>query len=155
MTHEAHEHRVSTGLIALYAASLNQTSAVLSSGSTAFHLPDSLVQRVFVHGSRDAGSGARRPCVLGVLTELSHSPYAQTRSAGKQPSGPVVDLSLYKCSTKRKIPVRPLIQPMIITLGGPPRIVRHCLFFSIRFCLQVVSVCTVSLRWSPLLNETG
>uniref|UniRef100_A0AAQ4P3R6 Polycystic kidney disease 1b n=1 Tax=Gasterosteus aculeatus aculeatus TaxID=481459 RepID=A0AAQ4P3R6_GASAC len=122
LTHEAHEHRVSTGLIALYAASLNQTSAVLSSGSTAFHLPDSLVQRVFVHGSRDAGSGARRPCVLGVLTELSHSPYAQTRSAGKQPSGPVVDLSLYKCSTKRKIPVRPLIQPMIITLGGPPRI---------------------------------
>ncbi|KAM8822788.1 polycystin-1-like protein 1 [Spinachia spinachia] len=113
LSHEGHEHRVSTGLIALYAASLNQTPAVLSSGSAAFHLPDSLVQRVFVHGSR-----AHRPCVLSVLTELSYSPYTQT---ALQPSGPVIDLSFYKCSTKRKIPVRPLVQPMNITLQQPPR----------------------------------
>ncbi|KAL6097956.1 pkd1l1 [Pungitius sinensis] len=118
-SHEAHVHSVSTGLLALYATSLNQTSAVLSSGSAAFHMPDSLVQRLFVHGSGEAGSRVRRPCVLGVLTELSHSPFT---SAAFQPSGPVVDLGLYKCSTKRKIPVRPLIQPMNVTLQQPPRI---------------------------------
>lgn len=41
-------------------------------------------------------------------------------SADFQLSGPVVDLSLYECSARRKIPVRSLIQPINIELQQPP-----------------------------------
>ncbi|XP_044033057.1 polycystic kidney disease 1 like 1 [Siniperca chuatsi] len=118
--HEAHEHRVSTGLIALYATYQNQTSTVISSGSTAFYMPASLIQLLFVHRSRETESRPHRPCVLSMLTELSRSPYTWARYPGRL-SGPVVYLSLYECSTRRKIPVRSLIQPMNIELQQPPR----------------------------------
>lgn len=49
-------------------------------------------------------------------------------SAVFQPSGPVVDLSLHKCSTRRKIPVRSLIHPINVELQRPPRNV--CVPFS-------------------------
>lgn len=81
--HEAQEHRVSTGLIALYATHQNQTSTVISSGSAAFYMPASLIQLLFVHHSREAESRLHRPCVLGMLTELTHSPYAWARYPGR------------------------------------------------------------------------
>lgn len=74
--HKAQEHRVNNGFIALYATYQNQTSTVISSGSAAFHMPASLIQRLF--GRHSGGTESRRhrpPCVLGVLTELTHSPY--------------------------------------------------------------------------------
>ncbi|XP_068438427.1 polycystin-1-like protein 1 [Clinocottus analis] len=119
LSHQAHEHRVCTGLISLYAAHLNQTSTVLSSGSTIFYMPDSLIQLLF-HRSGETESRPHGLCVLSVLTELTHSPYTWARYP-ETLSGPVVDLSLYKCSTKRKIPVRSLIQPINIELQQPPR----------------------------------
>ncbi|KAM9337218.1 polycystin-1-like protein 1 [Symphorus nematophorus] len=108
--HEAQEHRVSAGLITLYAANQNQTSTVISSGSAAVYLPDSLIQHLLVH----------RPCVLSMLTELTHSPYTWAHYHWKL-SGPVVSLSLYECSTRRKIPVRSFIQPINFVLQQPPR----------------------------------
>ncbi|XP_034428977.1 polycystic kidney disease 1 like 1 [Hippoglossus hippoglossus] len=118
--HKVQEHRVSTGLISLYAANQNQTSTVISSGSTTFYLPPSLIQLLFVHGSGAAESTQRQPCVLSVLTTLTLNPYTCGRSP-TQLTGPVVDLSLYKCSGRRKITVRSLNQPIDIELQHPPR----------------------------------
>ncbi|XP_076744692.1 polycystin-1-like protein 1 [Maylandia zebra] len=98
--HETKEHRVSSSLINLYAASQNNTSTVINSGSVRVYMPASFIQILFLqHG----------PCVLTVLTELAHSPY--TWANPTQVSGPVVDLSLYKCNTRRRIHVSSLIQP--------------------------------------------
>ncbi|XP_060950290.1 polycystin-1-like protein 1 [Limanda limanda] len=116
--HKVQQHRVSTGLISLYAANQNQTSPVISSGSTTFYLPPSLIQLLFVHGSGAAESTQQEPCMISVLTTLSLNPYT---SGDLQLTGPVVDLSLYKCSGRRKIPVRSLNQPISIELQHPPR----------------------------------
>uniref|UniRef100_A0A3Q2XGK1 Polycystin 1 like 1, transient receptor potential channel interacting n=1 Tax=Haplochromis burtoni TaxID=8153 RepID=A0A3Q2XGK1_HAPBU len=92
--------QVSSSLINLYAASQNNTSTVINSGSVRVYMPASFIQILFLqHG----------PCVLTVLTELAHSPY--TWANPTQVSGPVVDLSLYKCNTRRRIHVSSLIQP--------------------------------------------
>uniref|UniRef100_A0A3Q4GJI1 Polycystic kidney disease protein 1-like 1-like n=1 Tax=Neolamprologus brichardi TaxID=32507 RepID=A0A3Q4GJI1_NEOBR len=92
--------QVSSSLINLYAASQNNTSTVINSGSVRVYMPASFIQILFLqHG----------PCVLTVLTELAHSPY--TWANPTQLSGPVVDLSLYKCNTRRRIHVSSLIQP--------------------------------------------
>lgn len=37
-----------------------------------------------------------------------------------QLNGPVVDLNLYKCSTRRKIPVRSLVEPVTVELRRIP-----------------------------------
>ncbi|XP_054863081.1 polycystic kidney disease 1 like 1 [Amphiprion ocellaris] len=113
--HETKELSVSTGLMTLYAASQNQTSTVISSGSTTFHMPDSLIQILFNHHGGVTDRFQHRPCVIVVLTELSRSPFTWA-SYPAQLSGPLVDLSLYKCNTRRKIPVRSLIQPIITEL---------------------------------------
>ncbi|XP_028425777.1 polycystic kidney disease 1 like 1 [Perca flavescens] len=118
--HKVEEHRVSTGLIALYATYQNQTSPVISSGSTTFYMPAAVIQLLFLHHSRETESRPHQPCVLSMLTELTHSPYTWAHYPGRL-SGPVVDLSLYKCSTRRKIQVRSLIQPVTIELQQPSR----------------------------------
>uniref|UniRef100_A0A3P8U3P9 Polycystic kidney disease 1a n=1 Tax=Amphiprion percula TaxID=161767 RepID=A0A3P8U3P9_AMPPE len=118
--HETKELSVSTGLMTLYAASQNQTSTVISSGSTTFHMPDSLIQILFNHHGGVTDQFQHRPCVVVVLTELSRSPFTWA-SYPAQLSGPVVDLSLYKCNTRRKIPVRSLIQPIITELHHQQR----------------------------------
>ncbi|XP_070784659.1 polycystin-1-like protein 1 [Enoplosus armatus] len=120
LLHEAQEHKVSAGRIALYATYQNQSSTVISSGSTTVDMPTSLIQLLFVHRSRETESGLQRPCVLSMLTELTHSPYTWAHYPGRL-SGPVVELSLYECRTRRKIPVRSLIQPINIELQQPPR----------------------------------
>ncbi|CAB1460970.1 unnamed protein product, partial [Pleuronectes platessa] len=117
--HKVQQHRVSTGLISLYAANQNQTSTVISSGSITFYLPPPLIQLLFVHGSGAAESTQRQPCVLSVLTTLTLNPYTCAHSP-TQLTGPVVDLSLYKCSGRRKIPVRSLNQPIHVKLQHPP-----------------------------------
>ncbi|KAI4806475.1 hypothetical protein KUCAC02_017300, partial [Chaenocephalus aceratus] len=109
LMHKVQEHRVSTGLIALYSSYQNRSSTVISSGSSSFSLPPSLIQ--LVHGSRPR-------CVLSTLTELRHSPF--TWDPGhRRLSGPVVELSLNQCRSRRKIPVRSLIEPIIIQLKQP------------------------------------
>ncbi|XP_037613525.1 polycystic kidney disease 1 like 1 [Sebastes umbrosus] len=120
LIHKVEEHRVSTGLLALYATHQNQTFSVISGDSTTFYMPASLIQLLFVHGSTETESRLHQPCVLSMLTELTRSPYTWAHDPGTL-SGPVVDLSLYKCSTRRKIPVRSLIQPINIELQQPPR----------------------------------
>ncbi|KAM8731306.1 polycystin-1-like protein 1 isoform 4-T4 [Acanthopagrus schlegelii] len=119
--HKAQEHRVNNGFIALYATYQNQTSTVISSGSAAFHMPASLIQRLF--GRHSGGTESRRhrpPCVLGVLTELTHSPYTWAHYP-RRLSGPVIDLSLYECSARRKIAVRSLVQPVNVEMQQPAR----------------------------------
>ncbi|XP_065805230.1 polycystin-1-like protein 1 [Labrus bergylta] len=112
---EAEEVRVSSTFIDLHGRHQNQTSTVVSIGSSTFYLPPSLIQLLFGH-SRET----QRSCVLSLLTKFSHSPYTWAHHPGKL-SGPVMELSLYKCSTKRKIPVHSLIQPIIIELQPPQR----------------------------------
>uniref|UniRef100_A0A3Q3J1C2 Polycystic kidney disease protein 1-like 1 n=1 Tax=Monopterus albus TaxID=43700 RepID=A0A3Q3J1C2_MONAL len=107
-----------TGLITLFATYQNQNSTVISSGSTTYHIPVSLIQQLFVH-SREHES-VQQLCVLSVLTELTHSPYPQDQYPA-QLRGPVVDLSMHKCSSRRKVPVRSLIQPINIELHYPQR----------------------------------
>lgn len=76
MFHKAREHRVNTGCIALYAEYQNQTSTVISSGSAAFYMPASLIQHLFGrHNGEIESRWHRPPCVLSMLTELTHSPY--------------------------------------------------------------------------------
>ncbi|XP_008299033.1 polycystic kidney disease 1 like 1 [Stegastes partitus] len=113
--HETKEHSVRAGLITLYATSLNQTSTVINSGSATFYMPAPLIQILFDHHTGVTDRLQHRPCVLKVLTELAHSPFTWA-SYSTQLSGPVVDLSLYKCSTRRRIPVRSLIQPIVTEL---------------------------------------
>ncbi|XP_073344382.1 polycystin-1-like protein 1 [Pagrus major] len=121
MFHKAQEHRVNTGFIALYAAYQNQTSTVISSGSTAFYMPASLIQLLFGRQSGETESRRHRPpCVLSMLTELTHSPYTWAHYP-RRLSGPVMDLSLYECSTRRKISVRSLVQPINVEMQQPPR----------------------------------
>ncbi|XP_059183422.1 polycystin-1-like protein 1 [Centropristis striata] len=120
VSHKAQEHRVSTGLITLYTTYQNQTSTVISSSSTTFYMPASLIELLFVHRSKETESRRHQPCVLSMLTELTLSPYTWAHYPERL-SGPVVDLSLYQCSTRRKIPVRYLIQPINIVLQQPPR----------------------------------
>ncbi|XP_062235998.1 polycystin-1-like protein 1 [Platichthys flesus] len=115
--HKVQQHGVSTGLLSLFAANQNQTSTVISSGSTTFYLPPPLIQLLFVHGSGAAEGAQRQPCVVSVLTTFTLNPYT---SGDLQLTGPVVDLSLYKCSGRRKIPVRSLNQPIDIKLQHPP-----------------------------------
>lgn len=67
--HKVQDHQVSTGLIALYAAHQNQTSTVISGGTVTFYMPASLTQFLFVHHR------AGQPCVIAMVTELTHSPY--------------------------------------------------------------------------------
>ncbi|XP_044196388.1 polycystic kidney disease 1 like 1-like [Thunnus albacares] len=114
------EHRVNTSLMSLYVTYQNQTSTVISSDTTTFYMPPSLIQLLFVGHRGETESRQRQPCVLSLLTELPYSPYTLTRYPGRL-SGPVVDLSLYECSTRRKIPVRTLFQPIDIKLQQPPR----------------------------------
>ncbi|XP_034038147.1 polycystic kidney disease 1 like 1-like [Thalassophryne amazonica] len=112
--------RVNTGLMSIYVTHQNQTSSVIRSGSASVRIPTSLIRLLF-DGSRGAtGRKDGGPCVLTLLMELAVNPYAWSPSAA-QLTGPVVDLSLYKCSTRRKMVFRSLLQPVDIELQPAPR----------------------------------
>uniref|UniRef100_A0A3Q3VWE9 Polycystic kidney disease protein 1-like 1 n=1 Tax=Mola mola TaxID=94237 RepID=A0A3Q3VWE9_MOLML len=125
MSSSTNELKFSTGHIALYATHQNQTSTVISSGSAAFHMPALLIQLLFAHHRGETEDRPHPPCVLAMLTELTHSPYTRAHYPPKL-SGPVVDLSLYECRTRRKIPVRSLLQPIVVKLQQPPRKSSEC-----------------------------
>ncbi|XP_029955937.1 polycystic kidney disease 1 like 1 [Salarias fasciatus] len=113
------ELTVSTDLFTLYAAaSQNQTSTVIRCASATFSMPASLIQVLL---ARHGGETERQEaCVVTVVTELARSPYTWATDH-TQVHGPVVELNLYTCSVRKKIPVRFLIQPISIVLQRPPR----------------------------------
>uniref|UniRef100_A0A667XXN0 Polycystic kidney disease 1b n=1 Tax=Myripristis murdjan TaxID=586833 RepID=A0A667XXN0_9TELE len=111
---------ISTSLMALHVAYRNQTSTIISGGFASIYVPDSLRQLLFVPNGGETEKRPRRPCVISLLSEFSHSPFSWATTPA-QLSGPVVDLSLYKCSTRRKISVRSLLQPINIELQKSPR----------------------------------
>ncbi|XP_041824818.1 polycystic kidney disease 1 like 1 [Melanotaenia boesemani] len=118
--YETKELRVNSDYITLNAAFQQKSSTYIHSGSTSFYMPASLIRLLFVRHSGRAQPRAHQPCVLRVLTELTHSPYTWAKYPA-QTSGPVVDLSLYKCSTRRKIHIHSLSQPISIELQQPQK----------------------------------
>uniref|UniRef100_A0A3Q3GA85 Polycystin 1 like 1, transient receptor potential channel interacting n=1 Tax=Kryptolebias marmoratus TaxID=37003 RepID=A0A3Q3GA85_KRYMA len=109
---------VNSGLVTLHAASQNQTSTTIRSNLTTVDLPESLIHAVFVRLRGRARLREPNVCVLRVLVKLSRSPYCWA-SYPAQLTGPVVDLSLYKCSTRRRIHVGSLPQPISFELHHP------------------------------------
>nr|XP_061810187.1 polycystin-1-like protein 1 [Nerophis lumbriciformis] len=97
------EHRVSGGLISLFISQQNSSMSVISSDSAIFYMPAPLIHSL------------RGECILSLINELQHSPWTRTRDPVRI-GGPVVELSLYKCSTGRKIAVRSLVQPIVVEM---------------------------------------
>ncbi|XP_057679778.1 polycystic kidney disease 1 like 1 [Corythoichthys intestinalis] len=97
------EHRVSGGLISLFISQQNSSVSVISSDSAIFYMPAPLIHSL------------RGECILSLINELQHSPWTRARDPVRI-GGPVVELSLYKCSTGRKIAVRSLVQPIVVEM---------------------------------------
>ncbi|XP_061778488.1 polycystin-1-like protein 1 [Nerophis ophidion] len=95
------EYRIHVGLMSLYVT--HQNSSVINSGSAVFYTPAALLQSL------------RGECVLYLITELTHSPWTLDHHPDRI-SGPIVDLTLYKCSMRRKISLRSLVHPIITEL---------------------------------------
>ncbi|XP_047185896.1 polycystic kidney disease 1 like 1 isoform X3 [Scophthalmus maximus] len=115
--HKVEQHRIGTGLLVLHASYHQRTSTVVRGGSATFYAPAPLIQLLFVHRGGAAGSREERPCVLSVLTELARDPHTP---GDVRLGGPVVDLSLFRCSGRRRVPVRSLLQPIDVELQRPP-----------------------------------
>ncbi|XP_061614846.1 polycystin-1-like protein 1 [Phyllopteryx taeniolatus] len=97
------ERRVRGGLLSLFSAHQNLSIPVISSGSAVFYIPAPLIHSL------------RGECVLSLIAELKRSPWIRAPYPGRI-SGPVVDLTLYKCSTRRQISFRSLVQPIIVEM---------------------------------------
>ncbi|MED6272789.1 hypothetical protein CHARACLAT_000309 [Characodon lateralis] len=134
LLHEAKVHTVRTGLITLLASTQNRTSTIIRSGFTTIHMPAALIQSVFGFHTGRTRLREQQPCVFRVLTELSHNYYprekcppqlqtgrAFTPTSLSQLTGPVVDLSLFNCSTRKKIHIPSLAQPINIEVQLPQR----------------------------------
>ncbi|XP_056869276.1 polycystic kidney disease 1 like 1-like [Takifugu flavidus] len=120
LLHEVQEHRVNSRLIVLHGRRQNQTAPVISGNLAALYLPDSLLLRLHVHHRGETESRPSQPCVLAILIEFSLSPFTWARHHERL-NGPVVDLNLYQCSTRRKIPDFSLIEPVTVELQEQPR----------------------------------
>uniref|UniRef100_A0A3B5LDR9 Polycystic kidney disease protein 1-like 1 n=1 Tax=Xiphophorus couchianus TaxID=32473 RepID=A0A3B5LDR9_9TELE len=128
--HEAEQHRVTAGLIDLLASSQNRTSLIVRSGFTTVRMPAALIQSVFRLHTGRARLGEQQSCVFRVLTRLDRDlcPHdAQLKTGGdfilapfSQPTGPVVDFSLFKCD-RRKIQIHSLPQPVNTEIQLPKR----------------------------------
>ncbi|KAM4534073.1 polycystin-1-like protein 1 [Odontesthes bonariensis] len=116
---DTEELRVGTDLINVNAAYLKDNSTIIGSGSAIFYMPASPIAVLFGHHGGDQ-LREDQPCVLRVLTVLAHCPYTWARHH-TQLSGPVVDLSLYRCGTRRKIHIRSLSQPVSVELQLPQK----------------------------------
>ncbi|MEQ2307153.1 hypothetical protein AMECASPLE_015419, partial [Ameca splendens] len=134
LLHETKVHTVRTGLITLLASTQNRTSTIIRSGFTTIHMPAALIQSVFGFHTGRTRLREQQPCVFRVLTELSHNYYprekcppqlqtgrAFTPTSLSQLTGPVVDLSLFDCSTRKKIHIPSLSQPINIEVQLPQR----------------------------------
>nr|XP_061820614.1 polycystin-1-like protein 1 [Nerophis lumbriciformis] len=95
------EYRIHVGLMSLYVT--HQNSSVINSGSAVFYTPGALLQSL------------KGECVLYLIAELTHSPWTLDHHPGRI-SAPIVDLTLYKCSMRRKISLRSLVHPIITEL---------------------------------------
>ncbi|XP_049604558.1 polycystin-1-like protein 1 [Syngnathus scovelli] len=97
------EHKISSSFISLNIAQQNSSVSIIRSDSVIFYIPSPLLRSF------------RGECVLSLITELKHSPWIWAAHPGKI-SGPVVDLTLYKCSTRRKISLRSFVQPIFVAM---------------------------------------
>ncbi|XP_056155168.1 polycystic kidney disease 1 like 1 [Lampris incognitus] len=117
------EHSINTSIMALHTTYQNQglTSTIVSSSLTTFYLPGYLRLLLFSPDGEETGNGQhQQPCVLSQLSVFSQNPYFWANTQA-QLNGPIVDLSFYRCSTRRKIPLVSLPQPVNIEFQQPPR----------------------------------
>ncbi|KAL1006596.1 hypothetical protein UPYG_G00074250 [Umbra pygmaea] len=108
---KAQEHNVTTTLMDLQTTHhTGGLTRVIRSDWATFHLPDCLDKLLYGQQGRETSGGPQSLCVLSQLTMFTRNPHAHTITL----TGPVIDLTLYNCSTRRKIPVRSLSQPINI-----------------------------------------
>ncbi|CAB1340947.1 unnamed protein product, partial [Coregonus sp. 'balchen'] len=124
-------------------------TTVISSGSATFYLPDSLDLVLYGRRGRETADGPQSLCVLSQLTTFTHNLYFWTKTP-ELLSGPVIDLTLYNCSTRREIPVRSLSQPINIEFPKTPRNVRIHFLFGLMDRLPVSSVSEFTLLRSQV-----
>nr|XP_046146915.1 polycystic kidney disease 1 like 1 [Oncorhynchus gorbuscha] len=115
------QHNVTTSVMDLQTTHHDRgLTTVISSGSATFYLPDSLDLVLYGRRRRETENGKQSLCVLSQLTTFTHNLYFWTKTPVLL-SGPVIDLTLYNCSTRREIPVRSLSQPINIEFPKTPR----------------------------------
>ncbi|XP_045066252.1 polycystic kidney disease 1 like 1 [Coregonus clupeaformis] len=115
------QHNVTTSVMDLQTTHHDHgLTTVISSGSATFYLPDSLDLVLYGRRGRETADGPQSLCVLSQLTTFTHNLYFWTKTP-ELLSGPVIDLTLYNCSTRREIPVRSLSQPINIEFPKTPR----------------------------------
>ncbi|XP_072306521.1 polycystin-1-like protein 1 [Eucyclogobius newberryi] len=93
------EFKVRASVVSVYATHRVQMTTV-SSGFCVFYFPQTFVRHLDT-------------CVISVVTELNQNPYIWAQYPG-QWTGPVFELSLFRCSTRRKIPIQFLAEPFEI-----------------------------------------
>ncbi|XP_019897257.2 polycystic kidney disease 1 like 1 [Esox lucius] len=109
---EARHYNVTTSVMDLQMTqhSRGQTT-VIRSGSATVHLPECLDLVLYGQKGRETADRPQSLCVFCQLTTFTHNPYFWAKTA-VQLTGPVIDLTLYNCSTRREVPVRSLSQPI-------------------------------------------
>ncbi|XP_028289903.1 polycystic kidney disease 1 like 1 [Gouania willdenowi] len=113
------EHSVTTGSIFLKAAFQNQSSRVVSGGTSTFYISASLMEPLFAkHRLESDPRQHQGACFLTVLTEITHSSHIWA-ALPIQLSGPLVELNFYKCTTRRKISIGSIIQPIHVEMKLP------------------------------------
>ncbi|XP_055086265.1 polycystic kidney disease 1 like 1 [Periophthalmus magnuspinnatus] len=106
LLHKMEEFKLSAGFVSVYSTYPIQKTTV-SSGFSVFYLPQSFLRH------RDA-------CVIGVVTELNQNPYFWANYPGEL-IGPVVELNLFRCNAKRKIPIQFFAEPFEIEVQTPEK----------------------------------
>uniref|UniRef100_A0A3P8Y0M3 Polycystic kidney disease 1a n=1 Tax=Esox lucius TaxID=8010 RepID=A0A3P8Y0M3_ESOLU len=108
----ARHYNVTTSVMDLQMTqhSRGQTT-VIRSGSATVHLPECLDLVLYGQKGRETADRPQSLCVFCQLTTFTHNPYFWAKTA-VQLTGPVIDLTLYNCSTRREVPVRSLSQPI-------------------------------------------
>ncbi|XP_038126404.1 polycystic kidney disease 1 like 1 [Cyprinodon tularosa] len=133
LSNEAKVHKVKAGPMTLLVSTQNQSSTIIQGGFTTIHMPAAPIRRLFAHHTKGVRLREQQPCVLRVMTELSHNYHLKDScpevKTGRdfiptslfQLTGPVVYLSLFRCSTRRKLHIHSLSQPINIKLQLPQR----------------------------------
>ncbi|XP_038616015.1 polycystic kidney disease protein 1-like 1 [Tachyglossus aculeatus] len=105
---EENQISISTGQVELQ-TTLHSTfeSTKLTAGSTKFLLPNALARQVVPR------SGLFKQCFISQLIYFRKNPYFWRR-APVQITGDAADLSLYNCTSRRKIDVRRLVNPVTV-----------------------------------------
>ncbi|XP_015242082.1 PREDICTED: polycystic kidney disease protein 1-like 1 [Cyprinodon variegatus] len=128
LSNDAKVHKVKAGPMTLLVSTQNQSSTIIQGGFTTIHMPAALIRRLFAHHTKGVRLREQQPCVLRVLTELSHNYHLKDScpevKTGRdfiptsffQLTGPVVYLSLFRCSSRRKLHIHSLSQPINIKL---------------------------------------